>query len=89
MGHGRLILETLQETAHAEIRVYRDVSLAVMAHLGAILRWPRAKSAALAAGIHAVYGYERLGGWRRMTSLRMPEKLDALGGPSPSRAEFA
>ncbi|MEV7118299.1 ferritin-like domain-containing protein [Kitasatospora griseola] len=82
-GHGRLILDTLQETARAEIRTYRDVSLAVMAHLGELLRWPRAKSAALAAGIHAVHGFERAGGWRRMTTLRMPAKLNALGGPVP------
>ncbi|MFF2628938.1 ferritin-like domain-containing protein [Kitasatospora griseola] len=82
-GHGRLILDTLQETARAEIRTYRDVSLAVMAHLGELLRWPRAKSAALAAGIHTVHGFERAGGWRRMTTLRMPAKLNALGGPAP------
>ncbi|WP_354645063.1 ferritin-like domain-containing protein [Kitasatospora camelliae] len=84
LGHGRAILNTLQLTARAEIRTYRDVSLAVMAHMGEILRWPRAKSAVLAAGIHAVYLYERLGGWRRMTTLRMPERLNALGGPAPT-----
>jgi len=87
-GHGRAILDTLTETAHAEIRTYRDVSLAVMAHMGEILRWPKAKSALLAAGIHAVYLYERLGGWRRMTTLKMPERLNALGGPAP-RETFA
>ncbi|GAA1265324.1 hypothetical protein GCM10009665_63200 [Kitasatospora nipponensis] len=89
-GHGRLILQTLQETARAEIRAYRDVSLAVMAHMGALLRWPRAKSAVLAAGIHAVHGYERAGGWRRMTTLRMPQRRNALGGPEPeARESFA
>ncbi|MFD7640379.1 ferritin-like domain-containing protein [Kitasatospora sp. NPDC059795] len=82
-GHGRSILDTLQDTARAEIRTYRDVSLAVMAHLAELLRWPRAKSAALTAGIHTVYGYERAGGWRRMTTLRMPAKRNALGGPAP------
>jgi len=85
-GHGRAILDTLQESARAEIRTYRDVSLAVMAHMGAILRWPRAKSAALAAGIHAVYLYERAVGWRRMTTLAMPERLNALGGPAPQES---
>jgi hypothetical protein len=73
----------------AEIRIYRDVSLAVMAHMGRVLDWPRAKSATLAAGIHAVYAYERLGGWRRMVSLRMPERRDALGGPATAAPEFA
>jgi hypothetical protein len=50
-----------------------------MAHMGRILRWPKPKAAALALGIHTVYGYERLGGWRRMTLLRMPAVRNALG----------
>lgn len=81
-GHGRDIQRTLGECARAEIRVYRDVSLAVMAHMGRILGWSRPKAAALAAGIHAVYAYERLGGWRRMVSLRMPQRRNALDGPA-------
>ncbi|MFD3504892.1 ferritin-like domain-containing protein [Streptomyces sp. NPDC058676] len=88
-GHGRLIQRTLRECAIAEIAIYRDVSLAVMAHMGRILGWPKAKSAVLAAGIHAMYAYERLAGWRRMVSLTMPERRDALGGPAPSAPEFA
>jgi hypothetical protein len=88
-GHGRAIQRTLRECALAEIRIYRDVSLAVMAHMGRILGWPRAKSAVLAAGIHAVYAYERIAGWRRMVSLKMPERRDALGGPATSAPEFA
>ncbi|MZD07097.1 ferritin-like domain-containing protein [Streptomyces sp. SID5785] len=88
-GHGRTIQRILRECALAEIAVYRDVSLAVMDHMGRILGWPRAKSAVLAAGIHAVYAYERLGGWRRMVSLEMPERRDALGGPATTSVEFA
>ncbi|MEX0168186.1 ferritin-like domain-containing protein [Streptomyces sp. LMG1-1-1.1] len=80
-GHGRLIQRTLRESALAEIRVYRDVSLAVMRHMGRILEWPRPKAAVLAAGIHGVYAYERAAGWHRMVGLRMPERRDALGGP--------
>lgn len=87
-GHGRAIQRTLKECALAEIGVYRDVSLAVMAHMGRILGWPGAKSAALAAGIHAVYAYERVFGWRRMVSLAMPERRDALGGPATVAPEF-
>lgn len=87
-GHGRAIQRTLRECALAEIAVYRDVSLAVMDHMGRILGWSRPKAAALAAGIHAVYAYERLGGWRRMVSLRMPDRRNALGGP-PATVEFA
>jgi hypothetical protein len=37
-----------------------------------------------AAGIHAVYAYERLGGWRRMVGLRVPERRDALGPATPA-----
>ncbi|MGW3949887.1 ferritin-like domain-containing protein [Streptomyces sp. NPDC004752] len=88
-GHGPAIRRTLRECALAEIRIHRDVSLAVLAHMGRILGWPRAKSALLAAGIHAVYGYERAAGWRRMVSLRMPEHRNALGGPAPTTPEPA
>ncbi|MFE7107212.1 ferritin-like domain-containing protein [Streptomyces sp. NPDC057575] len=88
-GHGRTIQGTLRECALAEIRVYRDVSLAVMDHMGRILGWPRVRSAVLAAGIHAVYAYERLVGWRRMVSLEQPERRDALGGPATPEPGFA
>ncbi|NGO75385.1 ferritin-like domain-containing protein [Streptomyces sp. YC504] len=88
-GHGRDIQRILRECAQAEIRIYRDVSLAVMDHMGCILGWPKAKAGTLAAGIHAVYAYERAGGWRRMVSLKMPERRDALGGPAASAPEFA
>jgi hypothetical protein len=87
-GHADTIRHMLRATALAEIAVYRDVSQAVMAHLGRILCWPRPKEAALAAGIQAVYLYERLGGWRRMVSLRAPARRNALGGPLPSRPEM-
>jgi hypothetical protein len=88
-GHGRLIQRTLRECALAEIRVYRDVSLAVMAHMGRILGWSRARAALLAAGIHGVYAWERLAGWHRLVSLRMPQRRDALGGPATTAPEFA
>ncbi|MEV0695372.1 ferritin-like domain-containing protein [Streptomyces sp. NPDC050388] len=88
-GHGRAIQRTLRACALTEIRVHRDVSLAVMARMGDILGWSRARGALLAAGIHAVYAHERLGGWRRMVSLRMPERRDALGGPASTGPEFA
>jgi hypothetical protein len=87
-GHGRTIQHALRACALAEIRVHRDVSLAVMAHMARILRWPRAKSALLAAGIRAAYLYERLGGWRRMVTLAMPERRNALGGEATAAPEF-
>ncbi|MFJ8183924.1 ferritin-like domain-containing protein [Streptomyces sp. NPDC096105] len=88
-GHGRAIQRALRTCALAEIRVHRDVSLAVMAHMGRILGWPKPRAALLAAGIHAVHLYERLGGWRRMVSLRMPERRNALGGPATPEPEAA
>ncbi|MFF4171498.1 ferritin-like domain-containing protein [Streptomyces sp. NPDC001744] len=87
-GHGRLIQRTLRESALVEIRVYRDVSLAVMRHMGRILKWPKPKALALAAGVHGMYAYERLAGWHRMTGLRTPERLDALGGPAAPAPAF-
>ncbi|MEI5032738.1 ferritin-like domain-containing protein [Streptomyces sp. S1A(2023)] len=88
-GHGRTIQQIMRECALAEIRVYRDVSLAVMAAMGRVLGWPRPKAAVLAAGIHAVYAYERLVGWRRMVSLEMPRRRDALGSPAAPEREYA
>ncbi|WP_030812649.1 ferritin-like domain-containing protein [Streptomyces sp. NRRL F-2799] len=87
-GHGRTIQRVLRESALAEIRIYRDVSLAVMAHMGRVLRWSAARNALLAAGIHALYAWERAVGWRRMVTLEMPERRDALGGPAPRATEL-
>lgn len=87
-GHGRLIHRLLRRSALAEIVVHRDVSLAVVGHMGRILRWPPSRSAALAAAVHGLYVYERLGGWRRMVTLRMPHRCNALGGPAPRHPEF-
>jgi len=83
-GHQQFIERTLRSSALTEIAIYRDVSTAVMAHLGCILGWSRGKSAFLAAGIQAVYLYERVGGWRRMVALRMPSRRNALGGLQPA-----
>ncbi|WP_030720362.1 hypothetical protein [Streptomyces sp. NRRL F-2580] len=88
-GHGRTIQRVLRESALAEIGVYRDVSLAVMDHMGRLLNWSAPKAAALAAGIRAAYAYERFSGWHRMVDLRMPQRRDALGGAPVTAAEFA
>ncbi|QDY76007.1 ferritin-like domain-containing protein [Streptomyces qinzhouensis] len=87
-GHGPAIRRILRSCALAEIRIYRDVSLAVMDRMGALLGWSRAKAAVLTAGVHALYLYERLGGWRRMVRLRMPERRGALDGPATAAAAF-
>ncbi|MGW7355017.1 ferritin-like domain-containing protein [Streptomyces sp. NPDC054784] len=88
-GHGRRIQHALRECALAETAVYRDVSLAVMGRMGRLLGWPRARSAVLAGGVRAVYAYERAGGWRRMTTLEMPLRRNALGGPAAPAPGFA
>ncbi|MGP3684973.1 ferritin-like domain-containing protein [Streptomyces sp. IBSNAI002] len=88
-GHGRTIHRVLRESALAEIGIYRDVSLAVMDHMGRLLHWPAPKAAALAAGIRGMYAYERFSGWHRMVSLRMPQRRDALGGVPVTAPEFA
>ncbi|WP_037603403.1 ferritin-like domain-containing protein [Streptacidiphilus rugosus] len=89
-GLGRRIKDLLDASAAAEIRVYRDVSRAVMRRMAELLRWPRAKSAVILTGIDGVYAFERLGGWRRMVSLRQPAVLGALDGPAPHPAtDFA
>lgn len=87
-GHAEVIRRTLREAALAEIAIHRDVSKAVMAHLGRILGWSKVKSAVLAAGIQAVYVYERLAGWRRMVTLRMPERRNPLGEPAPVHSAY-
>ncbi|MFD3543490.1 ferritin-like domain-containing protein [Streptomyces sp. NPDC058662] len=88
-GHGRTIQRVLRECALVEIGVYRDVSLAVMGHMGRLLNWPAPKAAVLAAGIRGMYAYERFSGWHRMVSLRAPERRDALGGAPLVSAEYA
>jgi hypothetical protein len=85
-GHRGDIESVLRTTARAEIEVYRDVSKAVMAHLERTLHWSRVKCVILARGIDAVYLYERLGGWRRMVTLRMPARSNPLGTPASARA---
>ena len=87
-GHGRTIQRVLRESALAEIRVYRDVSLAVMAHMGRLLHWPKAKSAALAAGIHA---HVRVRTARRLAPDGQPgdaERRGALDGPATAAPAF-
>jgi hypothetical protein len=60
-----------------------------MAHLGRILNWPAWKLAIVGAGIDARYVYERILGWRRMVSLRMPARRNPLGGPATSEPHLA
>jgi rubrerythrin len=89
LGHGTLIRDMLRRYAQAEVRTYRDVSLGVMGRMGECLGWSRAKRVVLAFGIHAIYLLERLYGWRRMTTLSMPDQRDAMGQGGPARPRVA
>ncbi|MER6298680.1 ferritin-like domain-containing protein [Kitasatospora sp. NPDC001539] len=86
-GHGPYIRHTLEATARGEIRTHRDVGLAVTARMARILGWPRWQLALVTLGVHALYLYDRVLGWRRMVTLRMPERRNALGTPAPPHAE--
>ena len=84
-GHEALIRRMLRVYARAEIRTYRDVSLAVMGRMGRILGWSRLRLALLRFAIQTIYLTERLWSWRRMVSLRPPGRPNALGAtPSPA-----
>ncbi|WP_329135655.1 ferritin-like domain-containing protein [Streptomyces sp. NBC_01476] len=86
-GHGRAIHATLRACALAEIRIYREVSIAVMAHMARVLGWPAWKSAVIRSAIRATYAYERAIGHHRMTTLTLPtHNLNALGTPTPAPA---
>jgi hypothetical protein len=85
LGHGPLVRRLLRQYAHVEIRTYRDVSLEVMRRMGDALGWSAAKRGILAFGIRAIYAIERLWTWRRMTTLRPPARVNALGAPATAR----
>ncbi|MEU0938535.1 MULTISPECIES: ferritin-like domain-containing protein [unclassified Embleya] len=87
-GRGADIERALRRTARAEIKVNRDVSLAVMGRMGHLLRWSRGRRLALRFGIHATYAYDRLWGTRRMVALRPPKRVDAMG-PRPTGPQTA
>ncbi|MYS80667.1 ferritin-like domain-containing protein [Embleya scabrispora] len=69
----------LRKTARAEIKVNRDVSLAVMDRMGHLLGWSPGRRLALKAGIRLAYAYDRLFGTRRMVELRPPKRVNAMG----------
>lgn len=85
-GYAELIRAMLREYALVEVRTYRQVSLTIMSHMAERLGWPFAKTRLLRLGIQAIYLFERLWGWRRMTTLRMPERRNAM---DPSRRRSA
>jgi hypothetical protein len=85
-GHGDRVRAMLRHYAKVEIATYREVSLAVMAAMGEALAWPRAKRAVLGFGIRAIWVVERLFTWRRMTTLHMPARKNALGESAEAAA---
>lgn len=83
-GHRDTIREMLREYARVEIRTYRQVSLAVMGCMAERLGWPTWKAALMRLGVHGIYVFERVWGWRRITRLRPPELRNALGEAAPA-----
>jgi len=83
-GHGDTIRQMLRDYARVEIGTYREVSLAVMGCMAERLGWPIWKAALMRLGIHGIYLFERAWGWRRMTRLRPPELVNALGETAPA-----
>ena len=91
-GHRARVQDMLALYARVEVRTYRDVSLRVMRHMARCLGWSRPKLAVLAFGIHAIYAFERVWGWRRMTRLEAPARRNAMGPrarPWPQRELLA
>ncbi len=89
-GHGRTIQRTLRECALAEIRVYRDVSLAVMAHMGRILGWPRPKAAAARGGHpRGVRLRARSSAGAAWSACGCPSGATPWAAPRPRAPEFA
>ena len=87
-GYAEYIRAMLRDYALVEIRVYRQVSLSIMTHMAERIGWSRAKTQLLRFGIHSIYLFERLWGWRRMTILRTPERRNAMD-PTPRRPNAA
>ena len=85
-GHRERIRDLLAHYARVEVRTYRDVSLGIMRRMGACLGWSRLKLGVLSLGIQAIYCFERVWGWRRMTRLEAPELRNAMGPPSRAAA---
>lgn len=77
-GHADLIRHMLKRYALAESAVHRDVALAIMGRVGRQLHWSALKRGLLALGIHGLYWFEQLWGWRRTARIHPPERVDAM-----------
>ncbi|MDF9393291.1 MULTISPECIES: ferritin-like domain-containing protein [Methylococcus] len=78
-GYGGRIAQMLKVYALAEIRVYRDVGLAFVRHMAALLGWSGPKQWLLELGVSAAYVLERAFAWRRLAALKPPLRRDAMG----------
>lgn len=78
-GFSGLINNMLKTYASAEISTYRDISLEFVDRMDAILGWGGLKKSLLKFGIHFVYHYERIWGWRKLVALRQPTRRNAMG----------
>jgi hypothetical protein len=74
------IAQMLRMYADIEIQVYRDVSLAFVNHMSKLLAWSKPKQLLLKLGVMFIYYYEKTIGWRALTALHAPERINAMGG---------
>ncbi len=72
--------------AHARLRCEEELTVA---DIVTYLAQSRVTEQRASEQIRGAYAYERLGGWRRMVSLRMPARRNALGGPVLAQSSHA
>jgi rubrerythrin len=77
-GYARHVERTLREYARAEIDTYRVVAIATMTRFGNAIGWSRLRQGLMRFGIQCIWIYERLWGWRKMVSLRPPQRKNAM-----------
>jgi len=77
-GHAATIQGLLDRYAREEVRIYGRVGSAVVAHLGEILGWSRARIGILRLGLGVIGASERSWRWRRLTREMKPERPGAM-----------
>jgi hypothetical protein len=77
-GYADRVRRMLKQYALAEAAVHRDVALTIMGRVGQQLRWSAFKRGVLTFGIHGLYWFERLWGWRRTARIHAPERPNAM-----------
>lgn len=89
-GRRSEIAQLLEEYAQVEIRVYREVSLAFVKHMGDLMSWGKLLRGLLTLGVWASFWMESTLTWPRLVALRPPVRQNAMGekpsAPNPYAA---